>query len=114
MTSRIAIVGSRDWPATRLVEVELYVADLPAGTIIISGGARGPDGYAAHTGQRCGLAVVEHLPDYATHGRRAPLVRNELIAADCTRMVAYWDGASRGTAHVACARRLGKVVEVRG
>ncbi len=41
MTGRIAIVGSRGLPRPDLIEA--FVASLPAGTVVVSGGARGVD-----------------------------------------------------------------------
>lgn len=45
--------------------------------------------------------------------RAAPHVRNRTIARNCDRLVAFWDGQSRGTiSTVEMARRLGKPVQV--
>ncbi len=110
---RLAIVGSRAYP--ELDRVRAYVATLPADTVIVSGGASGVDSAAAAAARAHGLQLVEHLPDYASHGARAPLVRNERIAADVDRLVAFHDGSSRGTVHVlGCARRRGIPCEVIG
>jgi len=111
---RIAIVGSRNYPA--LDEVAEYVASLPPDTIVVSGGADGVDTAAYNAARAVGLETVTFVPNYARWpGRQAPLERNKLIAADCDRMVAFWDGKSTGTNHVMhCARALGKPVEVRG
>jgi hypothetical protein len=58
------------------------------------------------------LRVTEVLPDYARFGKSAPLERNKEIAAQCDRMVAVWDGQSRGTKHaIDQARKAGKAVE---
>ncbi len=110
---RVAIVGSRTYP--ELGHVISYVRDLPPGTTIVSGGARGVDKAAADTARFSskGLSVVEHLPDYQRYGKVAPLERNRLIVADCDRLVAFWDGKSTGTMHaVGLARKAGKPVEI--
>lgn len=112
MSERVAIVGSRGYQP--LEDVRAYVRALPTGTVVVSGGAHGVDRTAAQEAARCNLSCVEHRPDYETHGKRAPLVRNRLIAQDCDRMVAFWDGKSSGTAHaIDCANKLDKPVEVR-
>lgn len=55
--------------------------------------------------------MLEILPDYRLHGRRAPLVRNSEIAGRCDKMIAFWDGESRGTLHAMNqAKRMGKPV----
>jgi hypothetical protein len=108
---RVAIVGSREYPdLNRVVE---YVRNLPPGTTVISGGARGVDATAEGAALALGFEVVVHKPDWRRYGQlKAPLERNKLIARDCDRMVAFWDGKSTGTQHVVgCAQRLSKPVE---
>ncbi len=53
---RVAIVGSRECQDRH--SVEAYVARLPAGAIVISGGARGVDTWAADAAHARGLATV--------------------------------------------------------
>jgi hypothetical protein len=108
---RIAIVGSREF--ADLERVRAYVRNLPVGASVISGGARGVDKTAADEALACGFDLREFTPVYDKHGRRAPLVRNELIVRECTRLVAFWDGKSTGTMHaVNLARKAGKPVEI--
>ena len=60
-----------------------------------------------------GLGVEVYYPDYAKHGKRAPLVRNNEIAMRCDRLVAFHCNNSSGTTHIiALARTLGKHVTV--
>lgn len=111
VAQRVAVIGSREY--RDLYTVGWFVRGLPAGSVVISGGARGVDRAAAEAAKQAGHALVEHLPDYGTHGKRAPLVRNALIVEDCDRLVAFWDGASTGTMHtVGLARKAGKPVEI--
>jgi hypothetical protein len=108
---RVAIIGSRNFPDEQ--QVYSYVSGLPSGTTVVSGGADGVDSWAAAAARTRGLGVVTYEPNYELHGKRAPLVRNEAIAIDCDRMVAFWDGKSRGTMHaVQQAERLGRPVMV--
>lgn len=112
MPERVAIVGSRDYPD--LEEVRDYVRGLPPGVEVVTGGARGVDAAAEDAARALGIPVRVILPDYAAHGRRAPLVRNEAIAEVGARVVAFWDGVSSGTMHaVNQFKRRGKPVEVR-
>lgn len=109
---RIAIIGSRWYPD--LKEVWDLFAELPLDTTVISGGAVGVDETAARCAFAYGMKLKQFLPDYNTHGRRAPLERNQLIVDACDRLVAFWDGKSTGTMHtVGLARRAGKPVDVR-
>lgn len=108
---RVAIVGSRSW--TDYAAVLAVVRTFPAGTVIVSGGAKGADSCAEAAAQACSLAAVVHFPDWAKHGKRAGFVRNAEIVDDCDRVVAFWDGASRGTKHtIDLARKAGKLVDI--
>ena len=110
--TRVAVVGSRDYPD--LDAVRAFVHSLPQGTVVVSGGARGVDRTAADEARLCGLAVDIHMPDWGRDGRRAGLLRNASIVAACDRLVAFWAGASTGTAHtLSLARRAGRPCEVR-
>ena len=88
----LAIIGSRDCPA---VDIEAYIDEMP--DAIVSGGAKGADTYAREFAIKKGIRLIEHLPDYAKYGKVAPLVRNRQIIDDCDKVLAFWDGKSRGT-----------------
>lgn len=95
MPNRIAIVGSRAYP--RLDLVEAFVAALPVGTIVVSGGARGVDTVAEIVARDRGLEVIVFQADWDRLGRKAGPIRNAQIVANVDRVVAFWDGKSRGT-----------------
>lgn len=93
---KTAVIGSRD--ITNLFDLSPY---LPEGTTeIVSGGARGVDTCARSYAQRNNIKLTEFLPDYATHGKSAPHIRNDQIIdyADC--VIAFWNKKSRGTKSV--------------
>ncbi len=92
---KIAVIGSRGLTVPNLGDY------LPEGVCeIVSGGARGVDRSAAAYAAARGLKLTEFLPDYETHGRRAPLIRNVTIVDYSDLVLAFWDGRSRGTAFV--------------
>ena len=105
---KVAVIGSRS----------LFVRDLgkylPEGTTeLVSGGARGVDTSAREYAKANGLPIKEFLPDYATLGKGAPLVRNIDIINYADVVLAFWDGKSRGTKFVIDnCKRLGKPVKV--
>lgn len=109
MADRIGIVGTRSWPEPSAVEA--LVAELPEGTVVVSGASGVVDITAARAARARGLDVVEYPAEWERYGKAAGPLRNGLIAADCTRLVAFWEGASRGTADVvAQACSLGRPV----
>ena len=92
---RVAIVGSR-----RLIVSDLGKY-LPDGvTEIVSGGAKGIDTCAKEYARSNGIKLTEFLPEYEKYGISAPLKRNITIIESVDLVLAFWDGASRGTKYV--------------
>jgi hypothetical protein len=113
LSNRIAIVGSRDFPRRDLVEQ--FVGALPAGSIVVSGGARGVDSFAEEAARRRGLEVRVLRADWDRLGAKAGPIRNSELVANADRVVAFWDGKSRGTLDtVGKALAAGLPVEVYG
>lgn len=112
----IAVVGGRDFADKERLYRELDRAlKLWGEFTLVSGGAKGADQLAEAWAIERGLPTDIILPDYRWQGDwQAPLLRNRIIADKCDRMVAYWDGNSRGTRDaIGNARRLGKSVHIR-
>lgn len=108
---KIAIVGSRSYPHRHVVRdfVRLLAEKCPGATVV-SGGARGVDTWAEEAAREFGLEVEVHLPDWS-RGRGAGMERNSTIVARSERLIAFWDGQSRGTLDsVRKAINLGKRV----
>ena len=92
---RVAVVGSRGLNVDHLgkyLPVEV--------TEIVSGGARGVDACAREYALSHGLKLTEFFPEYEKYGRSAPLKRNITIVENADMVLAFWDGASRGTKFV--------------
>lgn len=108
---KIAIIGSRGWTDER--RISDYIFALPKDTIIVSGGARGVDSIAIKWAQFFDLKTQVFIPDWDAYGKYAGLARNTNIVEVCDRLVAFWDGQSRGTMDsIMKARKAGKPVEV--
>ena len=104
---KIAIVGSR---SVTVENIGAYIADAEE---IVSGGAVGVDRCAAEYARRSGIKLTEFLPEYDRYGRAAPIVRNKQIVDYADRVVAFWDGNSKGTLSVInYAKKAGKPCEV--
>ncbi|OGX85089.1 hypothetical protein BEN47_15335 [Hymenobacter lapidarius] len=109
---KLAVIGSRQ-AATEAHyqqlarELDALAAARPI-TLIISGGAVGPDTHCVRYAKARGIPIQIHHPDYQSHGRAAPLVRNQLIINEAEACFALWDGVSKGTGHaLRLARKRG-------
>lgn len=92
----ILVCGSRDF-ANRPLVVEVVDSFDPA-SIVITGGARGVDKWAALAASSNGLhnAIVPAL--WSRYGRSAGPKRNAaMLRLRPDIVVAFWDGKSRGT-----------------
>lgn len=92
----IAVVGSRNYQDLR--SVVSYVKSLNNTSIIVSGGANGPDSIAVKVANKYKLQTLVFLPDWDKYGRSAGIIRNTKIVDACDMLVAFWDLTSRGTA----------------
>jgi len=111
MGERVAIVGSRCYPDED--DVFSYVHELPSDTVVVSGGAEGPDTWAEKAAKRRGMLVVIYRADWSLFGKAAGFIRNATIVANADRVVAFWDGQSNGTHHtIGLAQKRGLPVEV--
>ena len=115
---RIGIAGSRR--RTDREAVEAYIAELTPGTVVVTGGARGPDRWAEEAARSGGLAVAVHKPDLEAVRARWEATdryyaRNQAIVDDSDRIIAFVapdrTGGTEDT--IRRAKRAGKPVEVR-
>ena len=104
---KIAIIGSRN------VIVSDFSKYISGAEEIVSGGAVGVDSCAAEYAKANGIKLTEFLPQYDKYGRGAPIVRNKQIVDYADKVIAFWDGSSRGTASVIkYAQKTGKPCEI--
>ena len=92
---KLAIIGSR---GIKNINLKEYItSDVDE---IVSGGARGVDTIAREFAKANGIVLVEFLPEYEKYGRGAPLLRNKEIVNYADKIIAFWDGKSKGTKYV--------------
>ena len=105
---KIAIIGSRN---LKIADLGKY---LPENTTeIVSGGAKGVDTDAREYAEKNKIPLREFLPDYRRYVRGAPLKRNMEIIEYADKVIAFWDGKSRGTKFVIDnCKKTGKEVAV--
>jgi uncharacterized phage-like protein YoqJ len=79
----------------------------------VSGGARGVDKCAEKVAISIGLQTEIYPADWHKFGKAAGMKRNQQIVEVSDRIVAFWDGQSRGTKNtIDTAKKLGKGVKV--
>lgn len=93
--TNIAIIGSRRYED--LQQVRDYVASLPVDTVVVSGRGGNVDLTAEDAAKARGLATKIFPADWDTYGKSAGPRRNMDIIANCEMVVAFHDGASKGT-----------------
>lgn len=89
---RLAIVGSRS-----ITQFDLAPYIPQDVTEIVSGGARGIDRVAKRYAEAHNIPLKEFFPDYDSHGRAAPILRDREIIEYADKILAIWDGESKGT-----------------
>ena len=76
-------------------------------------GAVGVDNCAAEYAERNGIKLTVFLPQYELYGRAAPIVRNKQIVEYADKVIAFWDGESKGPLSVIkYAEKTGKLCEI--
>lgn len=105
---KVAVIGSRT------LTIDILEAFIPPETSeIVSGGAAGIDTCAREFAEKNEYKLTEFLPDYDTHGKSAPLRRNDQIIAYSDMVLAFWDGKSTGTKYVIDhCKAVGKPIKV--
>ena len=92
---KVAVIGSRN------LKVQALAKYLPKDTTeIISGGAKGIDTIAKEYALSSNIKYTEFLPVYERYGKGAPLKRNIEIINYSDKVIAFWDGKSKGTKFV--------------
>jgi len=103
----IAVIGSRNFDDYEFVEniVSAVIADLAEQTnsdkiTIVSGGAKGTDLLAERFAKQHSFPMLIFRPDYKSFGKAAPIRRNREILEHSDMVIAFWDGASKGTRYM--------------
>jgi hypothetical protein len=117
---KIAVVGSREFKDERLI-FDILSSELTPGDILVSGGARGVDTFAEesleaiNSGYCSDGQITKKIfkPDWDKYGKRAGFLRNELIINEADKVIAFWNGESKGTKHsIDLAIKAGKPIDI--
>lgn len=97
---RVAIVGSRDWSNVRLVNRTVqFLRHINRFTMIVSGAGGNVDNGAENEAKRLKMAYCIFPAQWDDDGKKAGIIRNPFIAAECTFGLVFWDEISTGTAN---------------
>lgn len=93
---KIGFTGHRTFDASGVgAKLRALAAKYPHATWVL-GGAVGFDSFAEQIADECGVQKLVLRPDYASHGRGAPFVRNREIVDKSRVVVTYYDGRTKG------------------
>jgi hypothetical protein len=118
---RVAVVGSRTFGSTNAkpgylsdedtrarravynyirekLSNEPFMIRRPMPTII-SGGAGGVDTWARNAAKRFDTPFEEYPADWEHNGKAAGYIRNQEMVLAADKVIAFWDGQSKGTKH---------------
>jgi len=114
---KLIVAGGRDYNDYDKLSAEVFsyaeMVGLDIGVSIVSGMARGADMLGRTFALREGVALHEFPADWETHGKAAGFIRNRAMAEASDGLLAFWDGHSRGTAHmIQTMRDMGKPVHI--
>ena len=99
---KIAVVGSREFREKDLIG---YILSLETESFhsqevtIVSGGARGVDSWAEEIADLANFKKEIFKPEWDKYGKSAGFIRNKLIVNEADKVIAFWDGQSKGTKH---------------
>ena len=103
---KVIIAGGRDFTNVTVMATTLnnlqdvdHVIEIEKLTLIC-GMARGADLTAYKLFKEVGLPVEAYPADWDQHGKQAGFIRNTQMADIADMLIAFWDGESRGTAHM--------------
>lgn len=103
----VLVTGSR---SIADIDISKYLKNID---VLLTGGAKGVDSLAISNAQKQGIKHIEILPNYNKYKRAAPVIRDEEMVRMCDRVVAIWDGKSKGTKHtIDFAKKHGKPIDI--
>lgn len=98
---KLIIAGTRDFNIYSLLkEKVLHLTKDVNITHIISGGARGADSLGERFAREHDIEIIRKPAEWDKYGKSAGFRRNSEMADEGDLLIAFWDGKSKGTAHM--------------
>lgn len=109
---KLLIAGSRNIFDKTFVFETLDKLNKPVHEVV-SGAARGPDSIGEAWAEANNLPVTRFPAMWGEYGKSAGYIRNIEMAQYADEAVVFWDGSSKGTAHmIQQMKKLKKPVEI--
>ena len=99
---KLAIVGSRtitNYESFKRLLFDLAISHNLFDIEIITGGAKGVDSMAERFAIENEIPYKIFYPNWDRYGKKAGFLRNKEIVDYCDKLIAIWDGKSKGTKH---------------
>ncbi len=114
---RVIIAGTRDFSNYELLKEKcdniLSAKRKDSNIVILSGTAKGADRLGERYARERGFLLRRFPADWDKDGNKAGPIRNAKMADNADALIAFWDGTSRGTAHmIMTAKERGLVTRV--
>ena len=109
---RVAVVGNRVGWTREYVHARLAEEKVTRADILLTGGAEGVDTFAQEYAKLIGAQIRIYYPDPEKPSPERYFERNEMIAMNCDKMIAFdMDGGASGTKNaIRHANKHGKEV----
>ena len=93
---KVVIAGSRGFNDYNYMKSQLNNYNI---TYIISGGAKGADTLAEKYAKENNIPIEVIKPEWDLYGKKAGMIRNEIMLKQCEMAFFFWDNISPGTKH---------------
>lgn len=111
---KIIIAGSRSFNNYEFLKKQLDCLFKNIKSLeIVSGCARGSDALGERYAKERGYILHRFPADWDRYGKSAGYIRNKEMACFADRLVAFWDGKSKGTRHmIDLAKKRNLIIKV--
>lgn len=96
----VIIAGTRTFDNYDLLDLVIKerMGSMDRGSVVIlSGGATGADALGERWAKEHNIPCMVFPADWQEYGKKAGYLRNKEMAENATHLIAFYDGASRGT-----------------
>ncbi len=97
---KLGVIGSRNFDDFKLLSKYLdKIHSVEPITWVVSGGANGADKLGELWANDNYIPTMIFKPDWKKYKKSAGFIRNKEIISNSDKVIAFWDGKSKGTKH---------------